>query len=67
MIFIILMCAVVMFGDRSNASGWEAFRLSDEEPAEASSFDLACLTVAKHYSLTQRESEIFALLAKGRN
>ena len=65
-VFAMLLIALFVFGNRTATTGWGSIR-----PAEvgipSSDFDEAATQTARHFKLSPRESEVFLLLAKGRN
>lgn len=65
-VFTMLLIALFVFGNRTATTGWGSIK-----PAEvgipSSDFDEAAMQAARHFKLSPRESEVFLLLAKGRN
>jgi DNA-binding CsgD family transcriptional regulator len=65
-VFIILLIAIFVFGNTSTDTGW-GFLRPIEEVDYASPFERCCVRMARTYALSPRETEIFFLLARGRN
>jgi DNA-binding NarL/FixJ family response regulator len=65
-VFVILLIALFGLGNSSADTGW-GFLKPIEEGEHHSPFELVCLQVARSCDLTQRETEVLVLLAKGRN
>ena len=65
-IFIMLLVALFVFGNKTVDTGWGFVRPADAEPSR-SPFDEAIERLARARRLTPRETEVFLLLAKGRN
>lgn len=64
--FVLLLGALMLSNSNNLKTGWGLAR-SGDGTAEAMDFTLACAKIATEWNLTKRESEILALLAKGKN
>lgn len=64
-VFVILLVALFGFGNAVLKSGWwMAQPMGEDRPAK---FRNTCKTIASNRGLSARETEVFMLLAKGRN
>ena len=65
-VFVILLMSLFVFGRRSANTVWGFIRPMDEEE-NMSEGDCARVRLARRFELSPRETEVFLLLAKGRN
>jgi DNA-binding CsgD family transcriptional regulator len=65
-IFVILLISLFGLGNSSADTGW-GFLKPIEDAEQRSPFEQACMRMARACGLTHRESEVFLLLARGRN
>ena len=65
-VFVILLIALFMFGSPSTKSGWRVLKPFEQEQSTPK-FRLACKKLADMRGLSRRETEVFELLAHGRN
>jgi DNA-binding CsgD family transcriptional regulator len=65
-VFVILLVSLFGLGNSSAETGW-GFLKPIEDDEQRSPFEQDCMRMARSCGLTQRESEVFLLLAKGRN
>lgn len=65
-VFAILLVALFAFGNRSASTAW-GFVKPMEEKSSLSELESAGMRLARRHHLSPRETEVFFLLAKGRN
>lgn len=66
-VFVILLAALFAFGNSLSQVGWGVLRPWGDVVAPVSKFHRACDAIASAQGLSPRETEVFHLLAKGRN
>ena len=65
-VFAMLLVALFVFGNRTATTGWGSVK-PVEVGAPSSDIDEAADRAARQFALSPRESEVFCLLARGRN
>lgn len=66
-IFAILLASLFVFGSRSASTAWGYVRPMEEIEEAGGSTEAAIEALSRRFRLTPRESDVFALLARGRN